>query len=319
LLALAAPLAGCLCASDPGNLVPKTVAEDPSLPAVAINGTRLHAESFGPPAAPTLIVLHGGPGQDYRSMLPLQALADDGYQVVFWDQRGTGLSERVDPDTIDLAVYLEDLKQVIDHYTPQHQPVVLIGHSWGAMYATAFINDRGDYDGQIRGEILSEPGAFTKKQLDAFLKRMMGSVSLVGEQFNDILWAEQFMSPADHERADFQALQFSIKGIPSEHMDPKKPTPRWRVGAAVNQRLLQIAQKGFDWTTNLSAFTHPVLFLRGDLNEACTLESQQELASSYPHATIETIENVGHEMIFERPDDYLTHTRAYLRAIGVVP
>jgi len=308
-----------LCASDPGNLVPKTVAEDDSLPALGINGTRLHVESFGPPLAPTLIVLHGGPGQDYRSMLPLQALADDGYQVVFWDQRGTGLSERVDPETVDLNVYLEDLKQIIDHFTPQHAPVVLIGHSWGAMYATAFVNEHGDYNGQIRGEILSEPGAFTYAQLKDFLKKMQGSLSLVGEQFNDVMWSEQFLSPADHERADYQQLQFSIKGIPSEHADPNKPTPRWRNGAAINHRLLTVAEQGFDWTTHLSEYTHPVLFLRGELNDVCTLEHQQGLASSYPHATVETIENVGHEMIWEKPDEYLAHTRAYLRAIGVVP
>src|SRR4051794_23954393 len=93
-------LSGCMCASDPGNLVPKTVAEDPSLPAVDLNGTRFHAEAFGDPDAPVIMVLHGGPGQDYRNSLPLKALADDGLRVVFWDQRGTGLSARVDPETV---------------------------------------------------------------------------------------------------------------------------------------------------------------------------------------------------------------------------
>ena len=50
-----------------GNLVPKTVDHDPSLPIVAVNGTQLHAESFGDPDSVLIIVLHGGPGADYRS------------------------------------------------------------------------------------------------------------------------------------------------------------------------------------------------------------------------------------------------------------
>lgn len=316
LIVLAIP--GCLCASDPGNLVPKTVAEDPSLPAIDLNGTRLHAEAFGDPAAPVLLVLHGGPGEDYRSMLPLEALADDGYRVVFWDQRGTGLSARVDPGTIDLDLYLEDLRLVIEHYAPT-QPVVFIGHSWGAMYATAFINEYGDYHGRIRGAILSEPGAFTLKELEGFLSRQMGSVSLTGEQFNDAAWAEQFMSAADHERADYLAQQFAMRGTPAEHVDPAKPSPRWRFGAAVNKRMLAIAKQGFDWTTNLASFSHHVLFLRGDLNTAANLASQQEMAAAYPDAAIQTIANVGHEMIWERPEEYLADTRAYLREIGVVP
>ena len=32
---------------EPGNLVPETVAEDPLLPRIEINGTTLHAETFG--------------------------------------------------------------------------------------------------------------------------------------------------------------------------------------------------------------------------------------------------------------------------------
>ncbi len=315
---LALPLTGCLCASDPGNLVPRTVAEDPTLPAIDLAGTRFHAEAFGDPAAPVILVLHGGPGSDYRNLLPLKALAGDGYRVVFWDQRGAGLSARQDPTSIDLAVYIEDLRQIIEYYAP-HQPVVFIGHSWGAMYATAFIDQYGDYNGRIQGAILSEPGAFTELQLEAFLKRFQGSMSLVGEQFNDALWAEQFMSAADHERADYQGMLFEMRGVPAEHEDPANPAPWWRYGAAVSARLLHIGRtEGFDWTTHLSAFTHKVLFLRGDLNEAATLESQQEMAASYPDATIETITGVGHFMIWERTDDYLAHTRAYLREIGVV-
>jgi proline iminopeptidase len=307
---------GCLCASDPGNLVQKTVAEDETLPAIDLAGTRFHTEAFGNPEAPVIMVLHGGPGADYRGLLPLAALADEGYRVVFWDQRGSGLSARHDPDDLTLEVYLEDLRLFIEHYAPT-QPLVFIGHSWGAMYATAFIDQYGDYNGRIRGAILSEPGAFNDRQLEEFIKRLVGSVSLVGEQLNDAFWAGQFLSAADHERADYHASLFAIRGTPSEHKDPNNLAPLWRPGAIVNQRLLEIAQEGFDWTTNLAAFPHHVLFLRGDLNEAATLAHQQELAASYPDASITTIENVGHEMIWERTDDYLTHTRAYLREIGV--
>jgi proline iminopeptidase len=317
LVAFAIPISGCLCADDPGNLVPRTVTEDPSLPAIELNGTRLHSEAFGDPDDPVIIVLHGGPGSDYRCLLPLRALADDGYRVVFWDQRGTGLSQRHDASTLDLDIYLEDLRQVIEHYAP-NRPVVFIAQSWGAMYMTAFINEHGDYNGRIRGAILTEPGAFTDEQLAGFLSRLQGSLSPLGEQFNDALWSAQFLTPADHERADYQAGLFVIRGVPSEHRDPNNLAPFWRAGAVVSKRFQAIAKQPFDWTTNLAAFQHQVLFLRGDLNDAATLEHQQELAAAYPHARIETITNVGHEVIWERTNDYLTHARAYLREIGYV-
>lgn len=80
--------------AEPGDLVPKTVDQDSALPGLDRNGTRLHTETFGLPTDPLLVILHGGPGGDYRSMLAARAFAADGFHVVFYDQRGTGLSKR---------------------------------------------------------------------------------------------------------------------------------------------------------------------------------------------------------------------------------
>ena len=54
-----------------GNLVPRTVAEDANLPAIEMNGSRFHLETFGDPTSPVVVFLHGGPGGDYRSLLRL--------------------------------------------------------------------------------------------------------------------------------------------------------------------------------------------------------------------------------------------------------
>jgi proline iminopeptidase len=317
MLAALALGAGCLDPGEPGNLVPRTVMEDPALPQIQLNGTHLHAESFGDPAAPTIIALHGGPGGDYRSMLDLKALADDGYHVVFWDNRGAGLSERHDAGTYEFDVYLEDLHQVVDATTAPGQPFVFIGHSWGAMYATWFINEYGDYGGRLKGAILSDPGAFTKSELDAFLKRYLASVNFTGEQFNDALWSGQFMSPDDQARADYLLMTMALRGVPAEHKDPAHLPPMWRLGAVVSAALLRQAdERGFDWTTHLKSFEHKVLFLRSDLDTAHTLASQQQMAAHYADADIITMTGVGHEMIYEAPAEYLAHTRDYFKAIG---
>jgi proline iminopeptidase len=314
---VALALVGCLDASEAGNLVPKTVAEDPALPRIEIAGGLFHAEAFGDPAAPIVIVLHGGPGSDYRNLLPLQALAADGYRVVFWDQRGAGLSQRFDKSYYSLAGYLDDLRLLVEHYTvTAGQPFVFIGHSWGAMYATWFIDEFGDYGGRLRGAILSDPGGFNKKQLDDFMGRFMGAFALTGEGLNDALWSNQFMSADDHARADYLRAMISLAGVPSEHVDPNKPAPSWRQGAVVNAALSDLARKGFDWTTHLGSFRTKVLFLRGDLDTAHTLTQQQELAASFPISEMVTMRNVGHQMIWERPDEYLAHTRDYFESVG---
>ncbi len=314
---------GCMDPGAPGNLVPATVEDDPSLPRIEVNGTILHAEAYGNPSAPMIMMLHGGPGGDYRSLLPYRALADEGYCVVFWDHRGAGLSKRHDASSYrpGLDFYLEDLRQVIEHFSSSStQPIVFVGHSWGAMYATWFINERGDYGGRVAGAVLSEPGAFTSQGLEDYMAQMFPPWGYTSEELNDVLWSEQFISADDQERADYLDAIKVLPGSPREHNDPNNPPPFWRRGAVVSSRTQEIAlDQGFDWTTHLGEFPHKVLFLRGELNENMPLAHQQELASHYASSEVVTILGAGHEAIWEKQAEFLSHLRAYLAEIGVAP
>ncbi len=320
-LTVALVVPGCLDPGDPGNLVPRTVEQDPSLPNIEVNGTMLHAETFGDPSAPMIVMLHGGPGGDYRSLLPYRVLADDGYFVVFWDQRGAGLSQRHDASSFSFDQYLEDLRLVIEHFSSSPaQPIVFVGHSWGAMYATWFVNEHGDYGGRVAGSVLSEPGAFTSAGLKDYMARMFPPWGLTSEELNDALWSDAFMSPSDHARADFLLATKMLPGSPREHNDPNNPAPFWRKGAVANARTVEIAlDQGFDWTTHLGAFPHKVLFLRGELNENMPLAHQQELASHYAASEVITVLGAGHDAMWEKQAEFLAHIRAYLAEIGVAP
>jgi proline iminopeptidase len=320
-LTLALGATGCMDPDAPGNLVPRTVEEDPSLPRIEVNGTTLHAEAFGDPRAPMIVMLHGGPGGDYRSLLPYRVLADDGYYVVFWDHRGAGLSRRHSASSFSFGQYLDDLRQVIERFSSSSaQRIVFIGHSWGAMYGTWFINEHGDYGGRVAGAVLSEPGAFTSKGLDEYLGRLFPPWGLTSEELNDVAWSDQFMSPSDHARADFLQAIRSLPGLPAEHDDPANPAPFWRHGAVVNTKLLEIGlDQGFDWTTHLGAYPHKVLFLRGELNENMPLWHQQELASHYAQSEVITVTGTGHEGIWEKQPEFLAHIRSYFADIGFAP
>jgi proline iminopeptidase len=305
-------MAGCLDPSAAGNLVPKTVDEDPSLPRLALRDTTVHLETFGKKGGPVVIMLHGGPGVDYRGMLPLSALADDGYFVVFWDQRGTGLSRRHDCADITADAYRKDLEAIVDLFarSPTDR-VSMVGRSWGAMYATLYTNEHPD---RVARLVLAEPGAFTQAELDAWKKRLMSSLSLTSETFNDAAFFKRFLTPDDHARADFQrALDSTIIDEPLG-IDPAHGEPFWRQGA-VTARCLPENAENFDFTANLSRYTDEVLFLHGELNRVHTLESQLSLAAHYPHAHVVTIPGVGHDMMTAAPEQVLTLVRAQLAGV----
>ena len=143
--------------------VADTVEQDPTIPHIKIGNTIFHSETFGNDTNAVVIVIHGGPGNDYRYLLPIKQLANH-YYVVFYDQRGTGLSPRVPAEELSLETSLDDLHNIINYYSPEKK-VNLIGHSWGAMLASGYI---GMHPEKINKAVLVEPGLLTTEKAKEF-------------------------------------------------------------------------------------------------------------------------------------------------------
>ena len=111
-------------------VIKKTTAFDPTLSRTIINNYPFYTEAFGNESLPTIIVIHGGPGGDFTSLLPLQALSDQ-FRIVFYDQRGTGQSPREKTTDHTIEKFLHDLDDMVNAHG-NSKPVHLIGHSWGA-------------------------------------------------------------------------------------------------------------------------------------------------------------------------------------------
>ena len=304
-----------------GNLVPRTVAEDPSLPAIEMNGSRFHLETFGNAANPVIVFLHGGPGSDYRGLLRLAArhngysLADD-YLLVFWDQRGTGLSQRHSKDVLTSDVYVNDLHTLIDRYSPGRK-VFLIGESWGAMFATRYINQ---YPQRVAGAVLIESGPLDGATMER-LKKDIVDFSLGAEWLNDIAWSSQFLSPDDHARMDFERMLGMRDAQPRFHLSTVDPQPAWRMGAAANRYITEDGQDAhgvynYDFTTNLSAYRTPVLFVAGSMSEVLGPSLQQQQVLRYPSASLQVVDGVGHDVAWVKAAQVVSHIRTYLTARG---
>jgi len=304
---------------DPGNLVPATVAEDASLPAIEMNGSRFHLETFGNPSHPVVVFLHGGPGGDYRSLLRLAqrhngySLTDE-YFLIFWDQRGAGLSKRHSRGVLTVDMYLQDLDSLVNRYSPG-RPVFLIGVSWGGMFATEYINH---YPTRVAGAVLIEPGPLHGVTAER-LKDHIYDFDLTAEWLNDVAWSSQFLSPDDHARMDYQRLLGVRDGQPRFHLSKTDPEPGWRLGAAAAKYVTEDGQDGsgrfnYDFTTNLAAYPTPVLFIAGSLSEVLGPTLQRSQMLRYPTASLEVVDGVGHDVAWVKAGEVLTHVRTYLDA-----
>jgi proline iminopeptidase len=307
--------------SHPGNLVPRTVDEDPSLPSLALAGTVFHAETFGDPNKPVIVFLHRGPGGDFRNQLLLKdrydgyALTDD-YFVVFWDQRGTGLSRRHDCELFGNDQMDADLDALVDHFSPG-RPVFLVGHSWGGMYASLYINRHPE---KVAGAVLIEPGPLNGEMFDSVIDELY-DIDVFSEWLNDDVWDSKFLTPDDHARADYHRMLGVRNSQPKFHHDWTNPSPAWRQGAIASRCLLRAAMKdgkgAYSFTDHLAAYPTRVLFVASANNEVIGVAFQERQRQFFPAADLVTIPDSGHDLPWTHPTQIQAAIVAYLHAGAV--
>ena len=321
LLALLLLAVGALYVGTMGDYpVPATVTDDPALPRIEVGGVTLHAESFGDPANPAIVVLHGGPGADYRSLLPLQALSDS-YHVTFYDQRGAGLSERVPAEALTLQTHLAELAGVLDHVSPD-APVILIGHSWGAMLASAFL---GAHPDRVAAAVLIEPGFLSAAEAEAWGLRSQEIIRQPG-----MIWlglrtgfaSAHVDGPDDSAAQDFLIVQMmhgfasdpaTGYACPGESYD----SPSWRAGGAAGQAVqTQASDADFDALGGQAhRFDGPVLLIAGDCSSWIGEDHQRGHLDRFTGARLVVIPGAGHDSVDDAPEATIAEIRAFL-ALG---
>lgn len=308
-------LTGCGTGTD----LPRTAQHDATVPTITLQGYRFHAQTFGQPGKPVLIVLHGGPGADYRYLLGLQALADD-YQVLFYDQRGSGLSPRVPAQEISLDTFLADLDAFVDHIG-QGRPVHLLGHSWGAMLASAYT---GRHPGKVRRLVLAEPGFLDSAAL-AHLPQggWPGWTVALGMAR---AWLQQWTVAANgdpYARRDFVVgAMMPLFQVPNTCDGAVPQVDGWRAGspafdATVGRMMSDAAYaRSLDFRAGVDRFGGPVLFLAGQCSTTMGEAQQLRHMVHFRQARLVTVAQAGHFLFNEQPEASIQAVRAFLGEPG---
>jgi proline iminopeptidase len=307
-------------------MVPATTTDDPSLPSRSIAGYRYHLEVFGLPTRPVVIVLHGGPGADYRYLLPLKPLSDD-YQVVFYDQRGSGLSPRVPNEQLTLDQFVEDLHAIVGVVSP-HGPVRLIGHSWGGMLAAAYLERHPE---NVSHAVLAEPAFLTAERGNAWFDAIGHgqpplSLALVSGVWRSLMESLYVYGPDQDARRDFLTRAVLGLDVPEHPLagyycgrDVKSAyLPQWRMGTRAAEAIAMKAMNSdgkfsIDLVTPaVKRFPHKVLLMASSCNTVMGVVAQRQNLELFSHAELAVIDDAGHTMFGERSEASLTVLRHYL-------
>ena len=299
-----------------GFSVPDTVDKDASLPHVVLNGYTFHAESHGDARNPVVIVLHGGPGADYRYLLGLKALADE-HLVVFYDQRGTGLSPRVPAGSITLESFVADLDAFVDRFG-QGRPVHLVGHSWGAMLASSYA---GAHPGKVAKMVLAEP-AFLDPSTAAVMQSSGGPGMEVIWGFTKAWFKKWFVGTRGdaYARDDFFLMQVLPLTQPREQMcnGQVPPLEGWRFGSPNFEATIGRARQdpaffaSLDFRRGIDAFEGEVMLLAGACNQMVGPAHQARHMKHFRRARLAVVPEAGHFMFNDQPQRSVSMVREFL-------
>lgn len=290
-------------------LPPPTLADDPSLPSLKLEGYAFHCLVFGSQHGHTLVVLHGGPGGDSRYLLALQELACS-YRVVFYDQRGCGLSPRTSGSELQLPQYLRDLDAFVEHFR-QQGPVSLLGHSWGGFLALQYLIR---YPQKVYKVVLAEP----------YIPNLRTNARLLFHNLQPKvlkkLWKAKQQSRhlplADKDsRADYFFQQVLRESNPGYHCPWKEPgLQSWRSGyrAYVHLSFSRQSKKAQRKLDAVDFPAHRILMLVSTCNRLLGLAYQKKLQKRLGNPKLLTIAQSGHYLFTDNPQECLKAVDSFL-------
>lgn len=258
-----------------------------------------------------VILLSGGPGNDYSQLHAVAVQLANHYTVVLPEQRGTGRSipAKVDSTTITVTALTEDLKKLVDHL--KLKQVKIIGHSWGAMLA---MNFAGTYPDKVKSLYLVSPGPYREwnqnfKTLQANILSRLGS----SESETLLALSEKIKKGIASKSDSLQRRKIARSAyiFDKNKLDTLFPTIDVKQYPQMQQLLIKDIGKNYDVSQTLTRFKGPVHILCGrqDVLAFCTYE----LKIFRPNSTVHWIENSGHFPMYEQPQPFYAQLTSLLK------
>lgn len=257
-----------------------------------------------------LLLMHGGPGADHSTLLPLRPLAE-WFTLIFYDHRCNGRSEGADVASMtweNLTADAEALRQDLGF-----EKWALLGHSFGGMVALEYtlrypqslshlilMDTCGDarWVQQNAPELLAKRG-FSAAEVQAARRFFNGQLAP-----NEFLATMMKFGKAYYYRSNILTLLHEVF------------SGGMRVKMRPEAQIFAFSQLLPGWTVmgRLQEIQTPALVMAGRHDFQFPPEHQAILADRLPNARLALIERAGHNAHSERPREVIETIRSFIPA-----
>jgi proline iminopeptidase len=268
----------------------------------------LYWREDGPPDAPAVVLLHGGPGAHHEYLYPQMLALASSHRVITYDQRGGGRSRTDDPRPVTWRTQVADLAAVLREFHLGASP--LVGYSWGALLAMLYAIEAGaDVTlPSISRLALISPAPIThgwRRQFETELASRQQSPTILGLRAE---LAASGLRETDLTAYRQRSFELSVAGYFADPRRAESLTP-FRVTARVQQSVWD-SLGDFDLREPLRAVRLPVLVVHGR-NDPIPLDSAVAVADALSGELV-VLDDCGHVPYVERPSALFDATQRFL-------
>jgi len=239
-----------------------------------------------------LIILHGLFGS-LDNWITLAKKISENYQVFIIDARNHGQSPH--SDIFNYEVMADDLNEFILLHNIDN-PTVL-GHSMGGKTAMQFAMN---YPHQLAKLIVAD---IAPKDYPVHHQQIIEGLFSLG--FEKIKTRKEADAQLSKYISDFSVRQFLLKNL----YWVEKDKLAWRFNLkAINDNIEMIGKK----LENIIPFNKPTLFLIGEKSNYILESDYPQIKEIFPQAVIKTINNSGHWVHAENPNQFLNFIQDFL-------
>lgn len=251
---------------------------------------------------PTLVLLHGGPGYDHSSFKPVFSRLADVAQIVYYDHRGHGRSDRRPADEWTLDTFADDVVRLCDALGVT-KPVVL-GQSFGGFVAQRYMARHPAHPARV---VLSSTSHHLglERKVEAFTRLGGPEAGAAARTFWTAPSAATWAPYNQHCRHVY---------------NPTPADPDGRARTVFNEEILFASASGEQQTMQLlpglARVQCPVLVMAGALDPVTPLEDAREIAAAIPApwSSLAVFERAGHGAWRDMPDEALAVLRPFVAA-----
>jgi proline iminopeptidase len=263
--------------------------------------------------ADEIVVLHGGPGLSSESLRPDLGFLARHFTLIFYDQRGSGLSTPInDPARVSIAHHVADIEVIRARFGLDR--VTLMGHSWGGGLALHYAIRHPKQTGRI---ILIDPMPLRRDPHIAVfgrnLREWMDNTTLAKLNQAAIAWDK---APDPHSACNAYWELFIRGYLADPHgRIPVQGNPCHGSKETLNDRMYRYtlgSLGAWDWREEARSIQVPVLIVHGE-KSPLPLESFREWEAALPNGKLVMVPDSGHYPHAEQPERFLSIVRPFIR------